>query len=247
MAEERFWMKVLPVPPGDCLIWTGAENSYGYGSFRAGRRPMLAHRLAWQMKNGPIPDGMCVLHHCDEPACVNANHLFLATRTEKNQTRVTMAERFWEKVVHASPGDCLIWTGAKNQGGYGVIGISGRRAILAHRASWIIHFGDIPNGLCVLHRCDIRDCVNPDHLFLGTYLDNNNDMIEKGRRRNVCGTDHPRAKLTNDDVRAIRKLRSEGALYRELSSQFNVGITAIRNLLIGKTWKAIGDIDDVNF
>lgn len=89
-------------------------------------------------------------------------------------------ERFWEKVDKT--GDCWLWTSPPRSGGYGGIGepITGRM-LAAHRVSWELHYGPIPDGLCVLHQCDVRLCVRPDHLFLGTKQDNTQDMIAKSR------------------------------------------------------------------
>lgn len=83
---------------------------------------------------------------------------------------------------HVSPQEdgCWQWTGRIRDGGYGRMKLNGKET-RAHRVSWLIHKGDIPNGLCVLHRCDNRLCVNPKHLFLGTRRDNYEDMKKKGR------------------------------------------------------------------
>jgi len=94
--------------------------------------------------------------------------------------------RFWDKVEPMfDDRGCWEWRGRGNQSGYGqlFVGYDGiaSRPVLAHRASWRINVGPIPNGLCVLHRCDNPPCVNPGHLFLGTRLVNNRDMIAKGR------------------------------------------------------------------
>ena len=95
-------------------------------------------------------------------------------------------ERFWKKVDVRGPSDCWEWQGAPGNHGYGTI-IAGRGgrlgSYLAHRLSWEIHFGSIPLGMCVLHHCDNRICVNPDHLFLGTKSDNHRDMCRKGRNK----------------------------------------------------------------
>ena len=91
-----------------------------------------------------------------------------------------LTERFWSKVVKIDDG-CWLWTAALLLDGYGQIWL-GQTMERAHRLSWIIHFGPIPEGLCVLHTCDNPPCVRPGHLFLGTQLDNVRDAIRKGRR-----------------------------------------------------------------
>jgi hypothetical protein len=91
--------------------------------------------------------------------------------------------RFFEKihVPSDSPTACLEWTGAISSSGYGSIAGDEQKNISAHCAAWIIANGTIPEGLCVLHRCDNRRCVRPAHLFLGTRVDNNRDMAAKDR------------------------------------------------------------------
>lgn len=90
-------------------------------------------------------------------------------------------ERFWAKVDKS--GECWEWLAHKTDCGYGRISIGGEM-LSAHRVSWSIHFGPIPPGLCVCHKCDNKLCVNPSHLFLGTITDNNRDKSAKGRHHN---------------------------------------------------------------
>jgi HNH endonuclease len=92
-----------------------------------------------------------------------------------------LTERFWEKVEKTD--DCWLWLGNLNGNGYGYTKLEApsRRNELAHRISWTLHFGPIPEGLFVCHHCDTPPCVRPDHLFLGTHSDNMKDMWRKDR------------------------------------------------------------------
>ena len=85
---DRFWIKVDIRGDDECWKWLASTNNWGYGLFSLGRKTMSAHRLSWMLANGEIPEGMCVLHRCDRPACINPGHLWLGTRAE-NQRDMT--------------------------------------------------------------------------------------------------------------------------------------------------------------
>jgi hypothetical protein len=107
--------------------------------------------------------------------------------------RGTLKERFEAKTRRVKGGH-LMWTATVNPGGYGMIGHE-RKVRTAHRVAWELAHGAVPKGLCVLHRCDTPGCVAVDHLFLGTYAENNRDMAVKGRHANTkkthCPKGHP--------------------------------------------------------
>lgn len=132
---------------------------------------------------------------------------------------------------------CWFWLGSLNNAGYGRISIGGK-STLTHRVSWQVRNGPIPDGLFILHRCDIPCCVNPDHLFLGTAKDNMTDCSRKGRLvvPFARGVDLPFAKLTETDVKAIR-LSSESG--RQLSKIYGIDQRTINRIKARKTWKHV--------
>jgi len=155
--------------------------------------------------------------------------------------RRSTVESFWGNVDKSSITECWNWNGCilgGARGGYGLFGNkiwNGER--LAHRISWLLNYGEIPDGLCVLHKCDNRKCVNPEHLFLGTNYDNVLDRQRKGRghaSRNV-GMLNGMSTISDADVLLIRSVDLPLA---EISSLFNVAISTVsmirNNLLRGK-------------
>lgn len=154
-------------------------------------------------------------------------------------TRRPLEERFWEKVEKTDT--CWVWTGGTSHG-YGDIFIQPGKHIRTHRLSWTLHFGDIPEGLCVLHHCDNPPCVRPDHLFLGTRADNNHDTHRKGRygipvRRK--GEQHPHSKLTTDDILTIRALRDQGMTYESIAIIYKVTKSHICHIIKKRLWKHV--------
>lgn len=124
---------------------------------------------------------------------------------------------------------CWEWDQHRTRAGYGRVEV-GRRSKMAHRLAFS-HEAEIPEGMCVLHRCDNPPCYNPDHLFLGTNADNTLDMVTKGR--------HGKAKLTADKVREIRRLYAEGYRQDAIAGWFDVNPPAISKVLSGSNWSHV--------
>jgi Autographiviridae endonuclease len=150
--------------------------------------------------------------------------------TLKRGAKFDVRERIFARTVPA--GDCLIWTGAKDRQGRGVISYY-RRLWKAHRVVWTEVRGPIPPGLEVCHRCDNGPCVNPGHLFLGTHAENMADMRAKGRHRPQPGELNGRAKLTADQARQIR---SSSEPTRTLVRRYGITRTVVQRIRNGRLW-----------
>jgi len=137
-------------------------------------------------------------------------------------------------------GGCWLWLKYRNLGGYGQLTYKNKRC-LAHRHSWESFNGEIPKDLDVLHKCDTPDCVNPDHLFLGTHQDNMEDMINKGRATKATGEDCARSKLTRLEVKSIRdKYDAEDKYTQEvLAKEFGICRTTIGDIVNNRTWRNV--------
>lgn len=157
-------------------------------------------------------------------------------------------KRFWDKVNKHSgvygddgqyPTECWEWT-ASLKNGYGEIWYIDKRWY-AHRLSCVLDGGDLVGDQCVLHRCDNRKCVRPDHLFVGTKGDNNRDTASKGRNRGgsepgeACGA----SKLNNDQVLMIRAAYDDGLSQRKIARQFGVGRSTVEAIVRRRTWQHI--------
>lgn len=131
---------------------------------------------------------------------------------------------------------CLVWTGIKSSDGYGLINI-GRPTYSAHRFAWTLRNGKIPKGLCVLHKCDNPACVKPNHLWLGTQLDNIADRHKKDRDYHSRGELSGMAKLTNRQAREIKKKYKPHKYTRKmLAKEYGVCVGTIKHIIGGKRY-----------
>lgn len=143
--------------------------------------------------------------------------------------------RFWSYVEVPDLVSCWEWAGAQDGAGYGALTYHGKTK-KAHRVSYELSHGPIPDNFNVCHICDNRACVNPAHLFIGTHADNVADCVAKGR--NSRGSKLPQAVLNEKQVTEIRARYKTGLVtQRSLASEYGVQPSAISNIIRRKTWK----------
>lgn len=134
-------------------------------------------------------------------------------------------------------GGCHVWFAQKLRNGYGIVWYQGRKHT-AHRVSWMISNGQIPEGLEVAHSCDVRACVNPEHLWLASHAENMADM--KAKHRQPTGERNGTAKLTAASVSEVRRKYSLGGVtHMELATSLGVTSSAIQLVVSRKAWRHV--------
>jgi hypothetical protein len=153
-----------------------------------------------------------------------------------SRKELSLEERFR---INLGPPDpvtgCIEWTGLRDKG-YGQIYREGKM-VRTHRLAWELKHGPIPKGMKVCHSCDNPPCCNDEHLYLGTDADNNADREAKGRGKQPKGEANGNSKLTEADVREIRRRLAAGEFQHVLALEYGVGLNAINCIKTGKTWK----------
>src|SRR5271166_838027 len=176
-----FWSRVDKSE--ECWLWKHTSTS-----LRFNKRVMKIYRAAYQLTYGVIDDHIQVIQTCGNSMCVRPEHL------EAQSIEV----RFWSSIGERGEG-CWNWIGSECSNGYGSLSITlnGKHTnVLAHRLSYQLTIGAIPDGLLVCHKCDNRKCVRPDHLFLGSHKDNTQDMMTKKRGKSPPGEERNISNLT---------------------------------------------------
>lgn len=260
---ERFYSKISTSPTETgCLEWMAYHDAFGHGYFGVGNHKLeRAHRVAWELVNGPIPTGLVIRHLCHNPLCCNPAHLEPGTKADNNRdmaasgrwknapndrapyVRPTAVERFYAN-LSKTPNEtgCLDWLGHLTNKGYGKCG-----AYLAHRFAWELVNGPIPSGLYACHVCDRPICCNHLHIFIGTNADNLRDMREKGRGGvppRHLGEDSGMSKLTTAQVKEIRSPQYEDWSAKDIAARFGVTNTNICDILNRQTWKHLDSSGD---
>lgn len=222
--EDYFMSKIEQTELG-CWRWKGSINKstkHCILSFQG--KQYIATHVAWKIRHGSFPS-FPIQRTCQTINCVNFAHLIESD----------IESRFWRSVEKTD--SCWNWIGQLTDKGYGYIRAGNEH--LAHRVSWQLHNGKIPEGLNILHHCDHPVCVRPDHLYAGTHQDNMRDMVVRNRAAKRKGEVHHNAKLTEQDVLTIRRLRAEGLRPRHIAAQFGIKSDTVYQIVKRNCWKHI--------
>ena len=180
------------------------------------------------------PKSTCCIEDCESSVVAKSlcDKHYRRLKRKGRLDLMTEEERFWSWVNISDPESCWEWKGHKNKDGYGRF-VSNKKRYVSSRFSYTISKGDIPDDLLVCHSCDNPSCVNPEHLFLGSYTDNNRDTVNKGRTNPRKGDNHPHAKITEAQVEEIKMLLESGISNKEIAERYGVSVSHIRNIKYG--------------
>lgn len=166
-------------------------------------------------------------------------HMEHLKRLSNDSYEKRFKRRFESKLDNQEKDKCWNWTGWKDRNNYGFIFYKDKM-IRAHRVSWLIYCGDIPDNMHVLHKCDNPSCVNPEHLFLGDNYDNIKDKMFKNRSYKPVGEKCPFSKLTWEKVDEIRRRVNNGEKQYRIAREFGISRTQVSNIMNNKHWKDKG-------
>lgn len=240
----RFTKKIEQKANG-CWQWNGASRGdLGVANFSLpGGRIVAARRVAFKLWKGPLPDGQRVLMSCLNEMCVNPDHMVVATPKRPIEFTPMDETRFWSKVdKSAGPDGCWPWLASVIKPSklaeipYGQFGLAGA-TYKAHRVAYAMHHKmQLPASVIIRHTCNNGVCCNPEHLITGTQLLSCPDKMIACRRNAVRGEKAGMAKLTDDQVRAIRAARAQGKILSAIAIEFGISISTAGKICAGQLW-----------
>ena len=221
--------------PDVCSEWPFSTDTNGAGQVWDSGETQQSHRYAWQLINGPVPEGSWVYRSCDNQSCFNPHHLFVGV--PNGGVKEPLLSYLEKAITLCVPDACAVWPFPENLKDYGRVTVEGVIRPV-HRVAWELVNGPIPPGLFACHKCDNPPCFNPHHIFLGTSADNSRDRSDKGRSPH--GERSGTARLTEAQVLEIRR-KYQPRIYtqKKLAREYSVHRETIYLLLAGKTWKRI--------
>ena len=235
---DKIEKKIYKDTGNGCWIWTGSINAAGKPQVFIDERgnggkmvTVFPHIFLYELEYGE-QEARYVDNTCGQKRCVIPAH----------QLPRTLEVRLQNYKVDEN--GCWNWLGNKfPKTGYGSITIDGISRS-THRTSYEFHIGKIPDGLMVLHKCNNRTCINPDHFYVGTHANNMQDMANSNAMK---GERNPKSILTKDNVVEIKKLiASRQVVYRNIAAQFGVSRQAIKDIACGRTWGWVDQDKDNN-
>jgi len=219
-----------------CWLWQGKPDKTGYGRLRAGGKTLYVTRVAWELANGPVPQGQYLHHTCANRLCVRPDHMSLerlqpaVPKGTKRQRRRDPGD-IWEHVDKGP--ECWIWRRSPVTVRY-LDNLTERRTTVQQLA-WISTYGSVPEGLCVIRACPSPGCVRPDHLMLGSKT-----AVSKVRNiygHTARGESHGRARLSAADVYEIRRLADSGHDVAEITRRFGISRSHALEIIMRRAWQ----------
>jgi len=257
MSDHTTHQNSQEIPYGYCQCGCGKKTAIATGTdTKKGRikgqpsRYLPGHNKDKHLQiNNPNPSGLCMCGCGQKTPIADRNRKWLGwvkgqpikyidSHSGFGARRMPLTDKFWTHVEKRGPDDCWLWTGRKNREGYGIM-MENRRNIRSHRYSYELHKGPIADGLVVCHKCDVRNCVNPNHLWLGTVADNNTDRAVKGRTvsgRSI-GEKSGMAKLTAEQVKEIRRRIANGETGKSIAADYGISDSNIDAIKHRRTWR----------
>lgn len=159
-------------------------------------------------------------------------------RADLDKGEARILRNFEKHLTTQAVEQCWFWTGTLTHRGYGQFGV-GSKTFMAHRVSYVLFCGEIPEGKFVLHSCDNKNCCNPSHLRLGLHEDNVQDALDRKRYKPMIGEDHVSSTLSALEVLEIMERLRKGEAAADIARMYNVGDSTIRSIYYGRTWCSV--------
>jgi len=249
--KNKFWNYINNQNISQCWTWNGLRDKKGQGIFRYYHKGKIfsirATRILYEYFINSELGKKQIFSNCDMSICCNPHHYGeLSLRYKNSFDNPKFLDRFWSNVETGTTDECWNWSGYKNGDGYGYLQIKYKgvfKCIFAHRLSYMLTYGydfdKNPESRC-LHKCDNPKCINPGHLFIGTQIENIQDMWNKGREHILKGSESSNSKLDECQVNEIKKLLAVGKTSLDtIAQRYSVTRQNIRSIQRGITWKDV--------